>query len=68
MKYRLKMVPDAEPNADGEWVVVHLPERPTYETTLPNMPGFHVVQFHEVKEQPGTQLEGLLGRPPRGPL
>lgn len=67
--WRLKIVPNHEPNATGKWVSRQLREKPTYDTVLPDFPDHHIVQIQEERigpvDQPPTQLIGMLGRAPR---
>jgi hypothetical protein len=43
MTYKLKLVPDSDPNAPGEWVDYSGSEKPTYDTVV--RAGWHVVQI-----------------------
>jgi len=63
MKYQLKIVPDEEPNADGEWVDYAGSEKPTYDTVVRK--GWHVVQITAInpyEDRSGESMHMTLMR------
>ena len=60
MKYRLKIVPNLEPDADGHWITVEVergpPHHATWLTTVmhftPNVPsGYHIVAVDRLEQR-----------------
>lgn len=55
MTYRLKIVPNTEPNADGEWVDYSGSEKPHYDMVIRE--GWHVVQItREFDDRSGESM------------
>lgn len=55
MQYRLKIVPDDQPNADGRWVSADVPPS-TKPYDFEPKPGFHVVQAVRDDPQDGGPM------------
>lgn len=71
MKLRLKIVPDAEPNADGTWITRSIPWRVMMTVRAwdwPSLPGYHVVSYRKPHRKGEWGLVPGMPRHHRGDL